>query len=510
MTLPANIAATYPDLSPGDTAHQQHHDTVHADINAVRAAYDAAVVGGFVGTFAAWVLTLDDVAAGGSTAGALTFVTGLAVDGTGNQATAINAAINALPVVGANFDPRGGGTVRLPHGIIRITSSIILKNNVILEGTGSGTILLVDANIEGITATATDAFGQSGWVVRDLKMMTTSTTTTAVGIATHAFGVASGGFHHCTIERVQIAKTSGATPVYGKFLKGISLDFFIESAVRDVNINTGLIANGIGIELLNASNASPLDDVVVRECVTGILIDGNSLVPIYGSTIEGCSVYGIRIINGVIMATGTHLESSAPCIDLSVLGGQSGSFIGGEMIKCDLGVAQPANKVNDWLFAGVLVRNSMNVGTGCLNTTFVNGGGTLTNNGVDTSYINCRFNAATRSTSSLPNLAQVPLVRNLQTVAAYTLVASDIGKIVERNWSTANTLTVPPNSAVPFSDGTVIKVRQLAAGQVTFTPGTGVTILSLGGALRTAGQYAEATLTRRATDEWVLSDDIVV
>lgn len=33
MLLPTNIDATYPDRSPGDSLHQQHHDTIHGTIN---------------------------------------------------------------------------------------------------------------------------------------------------------------------------------------------------------------------------------------------------------------------------------------------------------------------------------------------------------------------------------------------------------------------------------------------------------------------------------------------
>ena len=389
MALPVNIDVSYEDdpARPSRKVHQQHHDTVHADANDIRAAYDAAVVGGFAGTFAAWVLTLDDVASAAT--GALTFVTGLATDGTGNQASAINAAINALPAAGATFDPRGGGTVRLPPGIIRITTSIILKDNVILEGSGAGTIILVDANIEGIKATATDAFGMRGWHVRDLKMMTGSTTTTAVAIATHAFGVASGGFVFCSVERVEVAKTGGGTPVYGKFLKGLSLDFFIECVVRDVHINTGLLANSIGVELLNASNATPLDGVVIRECVKGVYIDGNSLVPIIGSTIEGCSVYGVHVYNGRIESTDSHYENATGSTDIYVRAGQSGSIKGGELVTLNF-AGNGVNTVNDWTVSHVLIRSTATVGTGALNTIFIGCGSPATDSGVNTTYISAR------------------------------------------------------------------------------------------------------------------------
>lgn len=99
------------------------------------------------------------------------------------------------------------------------------------------------------------------------------------------------------------------------------------------------------------------------------------------------------------------------------------------------------------------------------------------------------------------------IVANTQT-ASYTLVLADAGKLVELNVASANNLTVPPNSSVAFPVGTVITVRQYGAGTTTIVAGAGVTIRSRGGLLNMAGQYAEATLTKRGTDEWVLSGDV--
>lgn len=41
MVLPENIDASYPDRDPGDAAHQQHHDVIHAAINGLSASYAA-------------------------------------------------------------------------------------------------------------------------------------------------------------------------------------------------------------------------------------------------------------------------------------------------------------------------------------------------------------------------------------------------------------------------------------------------------------------------------------
>lgn len=99
------------------------------------------------------------------------------------------------------------------------------------------------------------------------------------------------------------------------------------------------------------------------------------------------------------------------------------------------------------------------------------------------------------------------VVTNSQ-AASYTLVLTDAGQLVEITSGSSNNLTVPPNSSVAFPVGTVIGVRQYGAGTTTIVPGAGVTIRSRGGLLNMAGTYAEASLTKRATDEWVLSGDV--
>jgi hypothetical protein len=90
----------------------------------------------------------------------------------------------------------------------------------------------------------------------------------------------------------------------------------------------------------------------------------------------------------------------------------------------------------------------------------------------------------------------------------YTLVLGDAGKAVEMNNSSARSITVPPNSSVAFPVGTVIEICSLNTGLVTISPGAGVTLRSRGGLLNLPGQYAAATIRKRATDEWIVAGDL--
>jgi hypothetical protein len=91
----------------------------------------------------------------------------------------------------------------------------------------------------------------------------------------------------------------------------------------------------------------------------------------------------------------------------------------------------------------------------------------------------------------------------------YTLVLGDAGKFVAMNVAGANTLTVPPNSSVAFPINTRIDLGQYGAGQVTITPGSGVTIRSADSKLKTNKQYSGGTLIKIGTDEWWAFGDLV-
>lgn len=92
-------------------------------------------------------------------------------------------------------------------------------------------------------------------------------------------------------------------------------------------------------------------------------------------------------------------------------------------------------------------------------------------------------------------------------VASYTLVLTDDGDVVTMNVASANTLTVPLNSSVPFPIGTQITIIQIGAGQTTITPTGGVTINGTPG-LKLRTQYSVATILKLGTDSWIAAGDL--
>lgn len=96
---------------------------------------------------------------------------------------------------------------------------------------------------------------------------------------------------------------------------------------------------------------------------------------------------------------------------------------------------------------------------------------------------------------------------NSQTGTAYTLVLADAGALVTMSNADANTLTVPPDSAVAFPVGTRVDIGQDGAGQTTVAAGSGVTIRTPE-TLKIRKRWGKATLIKRATDTWDLEGNL--
>jgi hypothetical protein len=114
---------------------------------------------------------------------------------------------------------------------------------------------------------------------------------------------------------------------------------------------------------------------------------------------------------------------------------------------------------------------------------------------------------ATQITDGSVTLAKLAaMITNAQS-GSYTLALADRGKMVEVSNAGGVNLTVPPNSSVPFTVGDSVNIMQTGAGLVTVVQGGGVTVNANPG-LKLGGQWAVATLLKRATDSWVLMGNI--
>lgn len=96
---------------------------------------------------------------------------------------------------------------------------------------------------------------------------------------------------------------------------------------------------------------------------------------------------------------------------------------------------------------------------------------------------------------------------NAQTGTTYTLVLTDVNKLVTLSNASSITVTIPPNSSVAISVGQSVDFAQMGAGQVTFSPGSGVTLRYTPGA-KLRAQYSPASAIKIATDEWLILGDL--
>ena len=99
-------------------------------------------------------------------------------------------------------------------------------------------------------------------------------------------------------------------------------------------------------------------------------------------------------------------------------------------------------------------------------------------------------------------------VRKVVPSATYTLVLSDLAKLLELHESSPITLTIPTNATAAFAIGDRIDIMQTSTGAVTVVGAAGVTLNANENQYKLNGQWAIASLIKRAVDTWVLVGNI--
>jgi hypothetical protein len=97
---------------------------------------------------------------------------------------------------------------------------------------------------------------------------------------------------------------------------------------------------------------------------------------------------------------------------------------------------------------------------------------------------------------------------NAQTGTTYTLVASDVGKLVTTSNASAVTVTVPPSV---FVAGNQINVQSIGVGLTSFAQGAGVTITSTGAtasAPTLRARYSACTIICTASNTFTIVGDL--
>lgn len=96
------------------------------------------------------------------------------------------------------------------------------------------------------------------------------------------------------------------------------------------------------------------------------------------------------------------------------------------------------------------------------------------------------------------------------TAASYTAVQQDEFTLKRFNSASAQTWTIPPDSAVVFDDGVTLTGVQIGAGVVTIVGGAGVTVTPHFGAATLASKGAQAIfqVIRLSANNWLAIGDI--
>ena len=101
--------------------------------------------------------------------------------------------------------------------------------------------------------------------------------------------------------------------------------------------------------------------------------------------------------------------------------------------------------------------------------------------------------------------AKIAGATNAQTGTTYTLAETDAFKTVTSSNASDQTITIPPNSSVPFAVGDRIDVVMLGAGTTTVTGGSGVTVNGVStGSGAIAAQFAAVSCLKLDTNTWLL------
>ena len=91
---------------------------------------------------------------------------------------------------------------------------------------------------------------------------------------------------------------------------------------------------------------------------------------------------------------------------------------------------------------------------------------------------------------------------------SYILEETDIGKCIEMDSSTSNTVTIPLNSSVLFPIDTLIIVRQMGTGVTSVVAEGGVTIRNPQTSNQIYAQYGSVSLHKRGENEWCIDGDL--
>ena len=208
---------------------------------------------------------------------------------------------------------------------------------------------------------------------------------------------------------------------------------------------------------------------------------------------------------GWVMPTATDLVTDLPA-DFAVFGqgvDTSMAYLLGGTTGQILSKTSATNMAFTWIANDQGDLTAITGGTGI---TVTSGTGPIPSVAIDTAVTVDLSTAQTLTTKTL-TAPKINLAFNAQTIA-YTLVATDSGKLVTSSNASAVIVTIPPSI---FAAGEQINVQSIGVGLTSFAAGAGVTITSTGAAptapiLR--ARYSAATIICTASNVFTVIGDL--
>jgi len=398
------------------------------------------------------------------------------VDNTSDTNKPVSTATQtALDLKAPLASPTFTGTVTLPDNTVALGTKTT-GDYVATITAGTGVTSSAATTGEGTTHTL--SIGQS--VATDANPSFAGATLDAVQI-----GITAAGEIDTTSGNLTIDSAGGTVTVDDNLT--VTGNLTVSGTTTSVNTETLTVDDNI-VVLNNNVTGSPTENAgieVERGTSANVLVRWNETSDKWETTNDG-TTYG-----NIVTTADSGTVTSAMLAD-------------GTIVNADISAsaAIALSKLATSTAGNIIVYNSSGVPTSVTET----GDVTISDTGVTAISSGVIVNADISSTAAI-ELGKLADVSTSAQTASYTLVLDDKNKIVEMSVSSANNLTVPPNSSVAFPVGSQINILQTGTGQTTVVAGSGVTVNATPG-LKIRAQWSYATLIKRATDTWVLVGDI--
>lgn len=419
-------------------------------------AYQVAVANGFVGTEADWLASL---------AGAD------GVDGA-----------DGLSITGAAIDGNG-------HLLLTLSNSTVLDAGYVVGQAGANGADGADGR--GIASMAIDGSNH-------LIITYTDSTTQDVGLIPGAGGSASWGSIGGTLADQTDLVAALAEKVDTEAGKGLSSnDFTTAEQTKLAGIEDGAQANAAAVSQAEAEDG------------TGTSLRSWTVQRVWQAIAAWWAASSMKTkLDGI--ATGATANSP----DATLLARSNHTGTQAASTISDLAEVTQ-DMVGAMIVAGTNVTVSYNDVAGTLTISATGGGGGMTNPMTTAGDIitGGTSGAAQRlaggvngqrltMVSGAPAWAYDLGVTITESTTARNATLTDVGNYLRHVNASASTLTIPPQSSVAWPDDAEIHVRRAAAGNLTLTPGSGVTLNAPSGGTLVMTNAMTVTLKRVAADVW--------